>query len=195
MKLNRDLTILATMVFIKQKSGINKINILDGFAATGIRGLRLIKEIDQNVDYRFRIGCIDSNDIIGRELIELNYKENGINEERFRIFESSVDSHLKQNNDFYDMIDVDPYGSFAPYLKQSIINIRLGGLLCLSATDLSVLDGQYHKYLIKEHQHILTSVEDYMEVIEYLDSCIVKKVESEYQSMQSVSKPNRMEDK
>jgi len=78
------------------------------------------------------------------------------------------------------MIDVDPYGSFAPYLKQSIINIRLGGLLCLSATDLSVLDGQYHKYLIKEHQHILTSVEDYMEVIEYLDSCIVKKVESEY---------------
>jgi len=74
---------------------------------------------------------------------------------------------LKNNDGLYDIIDIDPYGSFIKYLNQSITKIRLGGLLCLSATDLSVLDGRYHNYLIKEPKLISKNVKNSMEVAEF----------------------------
>lgn len=42
---------------------------------------------------------------------------------------------------FFDVIDVDPFGSFVPFLNSSINSIRNNGLLCLTSTDSKVLYG------------------------------------------------------
>ncbi|KAL8444332.1 hypothetical protein Emed_006296 [Eimeria media] len=52
---------------------------------------------------------------------------------------------------WYDVVDVDPYGSCAPFLDAAVSAIRSGGLLCLTSTDMSTLVGNaletaFYKY-------------------------------------------------
>lgn len=41
----------------------------------------------------------------------------------------------------YDVVDIDPYGSAAGYLDAAVEAVTDGGLLCITATDMSVLSG------------------------------------------------------
>ena len=50
-----------------------------------------------------------------------------------------------------DVIDVDPYGSCAPFLDSAVAAIRSGGLLCVTSTDMCTLVGNsletaFYKY-------------------------------------------------
>ncbi|KAL8426427.1 hypothetical protein ACSSS7_008118 [Eimeria intestinalis] len=52
---------------------------------------------------------------------------------------------------WYDVVDVDPYGSCSPFLDSAVSTIRSGGLLCLTSTDMSTLVGNametaFYKY-------------------------------------------------
>lgn len=52
---------------------------------------------------------------------------------------------------WFDVVDVDPYGSCAPFLDSAISALRSGGLLCLTSTDMCTLVGNcqetcYYKY-------------------------------------------------
>ncbi|PFH36858.1 putative tRNA (guanine(26)-N(2))-dimethyltransferase [Besnoitia besnoiti] len=52
---------------------------------------------------------------------------------------------------FFDVVDVDPYGSVAPFLDAAVQAVRPGGLLCLTSTDMPVLCGNspevtFYKY-------------------------------------------------
>ena len=44
----------------------------------------------------------------------------------------------------FDMIDLDPYGTAAPFLDSAVQSVADGGLLCVTCTDLAVLTG--HNY-------------------------------------------------
>lgn len=41
----------------------------------------------------------------------------------------------------YDVIDLDPYGSAAPFLDAAVQSVADGGLLCITCTDMAVLSG------------------------------------------------------
>jgi tRNA (guanine26-N2/guanine27-N2)-dimethyltransferase len=43
----------------------------------------------------------------------------------------------------YDVIDLDPYGSCAPFLDAAVQSVSHGGLLCVTCTDMSVFCGNY----------------------------------------------------
>lgn len=45
--------------------------------------------------------------------------------------------------DAYDVIDIDPYGTAAPFLDSAVQAIADGGLLCITSTDMPVLGGNY----------------------------------------------------
>lgn len=58
---------------------------------------------------------------------------------------------MKKDNRYFDVIDLDPYGSCLPYLDSALALITNGGLLCLTFTDLKVLCGSeanicFYKY-------------------------------------------------
>ena len=43
----------------------------------------------------------------------------------------------------FDVIDLDPYGSAAPFLDSAVQSVSDGGLLCITCTDSAVLCGNH----------------------------------------------------
>ncbi len=123
MRLSRDLHV----TFAKQFdfSGI----MLDGLAASGIRGIRLNLEAGVNVEF-----CDSSR--MATETIAGNLEMNGI---KSKIYNERVEDLLQNRK--YDWIDIDPFGTPAPYLKAALKGLRNGGILGIAATDTAVLCG------------------------------------------------------
>ena len=46
-------------------------------------------------------------------------------------------------NNYYDIFDIDPFGSCLPYIDSTIKNIRKNGMIALTTTDLKILEGRY----------------------------------------------------
>lgn len=46
---------------------------------------------------------------------------------------------MKKDNIYFDVIDLDPYGSAIPFLESSLQVTGDGGLLCVTFTDMAVL--------------------------------------------------------
>ena len=123
MRLSRDLHV----AFAKQFnfSGI----MLDGLAASGIRGIRLNLEAGVNIEF-----CDSSR--MATETIAWNLEMNGI---KSKIYNERVEDLLQDRK--YDWIDVDPFGTPAPYLKAALKGLNDGGILGVAATDTAVLCG------------------------------------------------------
>ena len=121
---NRTLSVLFVDVL---KLGV----VLDGFAATGVRGIRIKKECGIKVKVIF----------------------NDVNREAFEILKRNLDLSCLQaevyNEDFnnldlrVDYCDVDPFGSPAPYIEHSLDITRK--VLAVTATDTAVLCGTHPK--------------------------------------------------
>ena len=123
MRLSRDLHV----AFAKQFdfSGI----MLDGLAASGIRGIRLNLEAGVNVEF-----CDSSK--MATETIAENLKMNRI---KGKIHNEHVEDLLQNRK--YDWIDIDPFGTPAPYLEAALKGLNEEGILGVAATDTAVLCG------------------------------------------------------
>jgi len=123
MRLSRDLHV----IFAKQFdfSGI----MLDGLAASGIRGIRLNLEAGVNAEF-----CDSSR--MATETIAGNLEMNGI---KSKIYNERVEDLLQDRK--YDWIDIDPFGTPAPYLEAALEGLSDGGILGVAATDTAVLCG------------------------------------------------------
>ncbi|MCL5990011.1 MAG: N2,N2-dimethylguanosine tRNA methyltransferase [Candidatus Thermoplasmatota archaeon] len=136
-RLNRDIT-LALLSVLKPK------RYLDGFGGTGIRAIRAALELS-----------IDSvvSDINRKSfsIIEDNVKRNNASVEVINgRFESVVSS------EFFDFIDVDPYGSIVPYVDVSLNYATNRGFIGFTATDLSSLTGSIQKKTFRRYgAHII----------------------------------------
>ncbi len=123
MKMSRDLHVaLANKIKIK---GI----VLDGLAASGIRGIRLMLEAGLKVEF-----CDTS--ILATETINENLKINGIESV---VYNKPVEELLKEKK--YDCIDIDPFGTPVPFLEAALEGLNDNGILGVSATDTAVLCG------------------------------------------------------
>ena len=121
-----------------------ELSILDGFSATGIRGIRYAKENPSIRSLEF----VDM-DPEAAKLSEKNAKENGLeavaNEEEFNSF---------LMNRRFDFLEIDPFGSPAPHTYHAVRSFRRtkGGYLSLTATDTAVLCGA-HPHACKRIYH------------------------------------------
>ncbi|MEM0158680.1 MAG: N2,N2-dimethylguanosine tRNA methyltransferase [Thermoplasmataceae archaeon] len=121
-KLNRDLTI----AFLK---ALRPSHFLDAFGATGVRGIRA--ELEAGVK-----STISETNPISLSIIEKNCEINKISPTIFRgPFQKAIMDGL------YDFIDLDPYGSVVPYLDIALRQVKRGGFIGVTATDLSSLTG------------------------------------------------------
>lgn len=133
MKLSRDLHV----AFAKKLdfSGI----LLDGLAASGIRGIRLAIEADFNVEF-----CDTS--ALATETIATNLNLNGI---KSKIHNLPVEELLLKKK--YDGIDIDPFGTPAPYIEAALKGLNNNGILGISATDTAVLCGAKPSICLKRY--------------------------------------------
>ncbi|MEM3347555.1 MAG: tRNA (guanine(10)-N(2))-dimethyltransferase [Metallosphaera sp.] len=126
MVFNRDVSVLAVSV-------ISPSSVLDAMAATGIRGIRFVLEGGVNGEVIFN----DKNPV-AIELISKNIELNRIT--NYKIMRADANSIMHQLK--VDYTDLDPFGSPAPFLFAALSSLRRKGVLGVTATDLSALEGK-----------------------------------------------------
>ena len=147
MKLNRDFAVLVVQVFQMEKDC--QITVCEPLAGCGVRGLRFAKEVEG-------VEEVVVNDLNPKayKLIQKNISLNGL-EKTVKVYCEDANfilSRFAGKGKRFDVVDVDPFGSPAPYLNSALRATKNGGLLCLTATDTAVLCGVHSKACLRRYE-------------------------------------------
>lgn len=128
----RDLGVLAASLYKKSRG---KLRVLDALCGCGIRSLRYLLEAeadfvlanDANDDYR---------DVIIKNLSRVPGGSG--NERRWTATHTDANRLMTEcylKRDFFDLIDIDSFGSDSSFLRSAMNALRLDGLLYVTSTD------------------------------------------------------------
>ncbi|KAG9234522.1 N2,N2-dimethylguanosine tRNA methyltransferas-like protein [Amylocarpus encephaloides] len=112
--------------------------ILDALSATGLRALRYANEIPFTTS-------VTANDLLpdATKNIKMNVQHNKLGD-KIQAITGNALAHMYNvacgdSKRKYDVIDLDPYGTAAPFLDAAVQSVREdGGLLCVTCTDAGV---------------------------------------------------------
>jgi len=158
MATNRDIAIIAARAFAQSQPG--PLTVCDLLSATGIRGLRYLgvrglgrlymndirktafELMMRNLKNNFDVDLLKQEaDLVGAKAMG---KEVWISRKEALLF-------LAEHKHFFDILDLDPFGSPAPFLPASLKAMRHGSLLCVTATDTATLCGTYPKTCVRRY--------------------------------------------
>jgi tRNA (guanine26-N2/guanine27-N2)-dimethyltransferase len=141
MKTDRDISVAVLKNFLKKKA-----KVADIMCSIGARAVRYANECRMDVY---------ANDI-QPSAIKLAKRNAKLNKAKIKTSVNEANLFLMESKyDKFDCIDIDPFGSPAPFLNSAMRAISpKSGLLCITATDIGVLSGNYpvvcfRKYFIK----------------------------------------------
>ncbi|CAB1344437.1 unnamed protein product [Coregonus sp. 'balchen'] len=126
----------------------NGLRVLEGLAASGLRSVRFALEVPG-------LRSVTANDFSAKAaaLIARNAQHNGVTHllQASQRDASMLMYEMRGKKERYDVIDLDPYGSPAPFLDAAVQAVGEGGLLCVTCTDMAVMAGNsgetcYSKY-------------------------------------------------
>jgi tRNA (guanine26-N2/guanine27-N2)-dimethyltransferase len=135
MSLNRDISVLAARCF--QSHLERSIRITDPMTGSGIRGLRYASEVESKL---VLLNDIDPDAVL---FALYNILNNNLQDKTdIQCMDANVFLNLHSvPGKRLDLIDLDPYGSPAPYRDSALRALINGGLLAMTATDMAVLCG------------------------------------------------------
>jgi len=146
MELNRDLAVLAVAAF--QQAERNRMSICEPLAGCGVRGVRFAREIEGVekvvVNDINREACrmarfnVEKNEVAGSVSVE--------NEDA-----NSLLSRFGAPKKRFAYVDIDPFGSPMPFVDSALRALRSGGMLALTATDLTSLCGVYPRVCVRRY--------------------------------------------
>ena len=143
-KLNRDFSIIAYAGFLNNFEGPRIF--LEGLSGIGARGLRVAKEL--------KVENVVINDLNPTALKMAEYSARLNNLENLQFSEKEVCNFL---SDFSKkgrrgaIVDIDPFGSPAPFFDCGIRATMHGGILSTAATDLQVLNGLFQDACMRKY--------------------------------------------
>ncbi|MEM4215887.1 MAG: tRNA (guanine(10)-N(2))-dimethyltransferase [Candidatus Anstonellales archaeon] len=131
-----------------------KLRIVDGMAASGIRGMRYKME-NKNVE---KVAFVDVYD----KAIECIKKGLLTNKIRGNVFKDDINRFLFNSTNEYNFIELDPFGTPVPHVYFAVRAIRNleRGYLSVTATDTAVLCGAHKKACLKNYHSL--PVRNYM---------------------------------
>lgn len=120
-----------------------QFRILDALSATGLRALRYAQELPFNTQ-------VTANDLSPNAVaaIKLNIKHNRL-EKKTKTSVGNANAHMYSfvaqegtggPGHKYHVIDIDPYGTAAPFLDAAVQGTADNGLLCVTCTDTGVFN-------------------------------------------------------
>jgi len=146
MELNRDLAVVALQTY--QKMFKKRILACEPLTGCGVRGVRLAREVEG-------VHKVVINDISpeAAELAQFNVKNNRVAEQVEVLNEDAnlLLSKYAAPRKRFDYVDLDPFGSPAPYMDSAVRALRNGGLLALTATDMAPLCGVHPKACVRKY--------------------------------------------
>ncbi|MCJ1429489.1 tRNA methyltransferase 1 [Sticta canariensis] len=132
----------------------SEFRILDALSATGLRAIRYAKEVPMTTS-------VVANDLSRQatESIKLNIDHNQVSG-KVSVTTGDAQTHMhnaasplnRGKPSLYEVIDLDPYGTAAPFLDAAVRAVVDGGLLCITCTDAGVfaslgyLEKSYSQY-------------------------------------------------
>ena len=125
-------------VSVAVAAAVGGSNFCDSLSGVGSRGVRVAKEVGMDVT------LVDFN----AQALRLGRKSAALNKvaSRCRFVESESSAFLSSRNgkdERYDFVDVDPFGTPAPFFAAALSAVAPGGILSFTATDAAVLCGVY----------------------------------------------------
>jgi len=146
MELNRDLAVLALQAY--QRMVKRELVVCEPLAGCGVRGVRLAAEVNG-------VRKVVMNDISSEaaRLAEFNVGLNSL-ADKVTVVDDDANfllSRFAAPRRRFDYVDIDPFGSPAPYLDSAIRALRNGGLLALTATDMAPLCGVHPKACVRKY--------------------------------------------
>ncbi|XP_056165014.1 tRNA (guanine(26)-N(2))-dimethyltransferase isoform X1 [Syzygium oleosum] len=124
----RDLGVLAAA--LHRRSG-PQLRVLDAMCGCGIRSLRYL--LEAGADFVLANDANDDNrGVVARNLARVS------GEGRWAVSSNEANRVMTEcylKRDFYDLVDVDSFGSESSYLRSAMNCLKLGGLLYVTSTD------------------------------------------------------------
>jgi tRNA (guanine26-N2/guanine27-N2)-dimethyltransferase len=140
MELNRDLSMLVNQWLINTSA--KQVSLLDGLAASGIRGIRYAHELTG--DFTVSINDWDGESY---ELICQNIKNTSLT--NVTLFQKDLNMLLSERR--FDSIDIDPFGSPVYFLDAAVRSIYNHGVIACTATDTAALCGVFPKVCYRRY--------------------------------------------
>lgn len=139
MAFSRDVSVVVLKALVKDhsQSSTRTFRAFDGLAGCGARGVRLAREVGENLEVSINDWSPKAAELI-QENIELNSLENAT--------ASNMDfskALLGREGKSFCYIDIDPFGSPVKYLDIAFQAARNGTVLAVTATDTAPLCGTY----------------------------------------------------
>ncbi|MEW6069090.1 MAG: tRNA (guanine(10)-N(2))-dimethyltransferase [Candidatus Thermoplasmatota archaeon] len=117
--------------------------VLDGLAGCGARGVRIANESGIEV-------VVNDLNKEAFKLIKKNIKVNNLK----NACATNKNFNVLVNENFYDYVDIDPYGSPTPYLDSAFRASRKNSIISATATDLAVLCGAQPKACLRKYSSL-----------------------------------------
>jgi len=146
MEMNRDITVACLEALPDITSYV------DAMAASGIRGIRVKKELTRPIDV-----TINDWDIPACELIKRNSERNGV-----QVSVSNCGTNTLLSASQFDFVDIDPFGTPAPYINSVCWASKRA--MGITATDTAPLCGAHLKSGIRTYAAYPLKTEYYPEV-------------------------------
>lgn len=120
-----------------------RISVVDAMCASGVRGIRYRKE-NANVE---SLSLVD----MSSKAVGLARRNAKLNRVRCAVARADAREFLRKNG--FDFVELDPFGSPAPYLHDAACSFRekKSGYLSVTATDMAVLCGAHHSACLKNY--------------------------------------------
>lgn len=125
-----------------------KFKIIDVMSATGLRAMRYLREIDNNLIDKIYANDLDDKAV---DLIKINALRNGDKDGKIQIFQKEASNLLYSQYNTLDVVDLDPYGSSVQLLDAAFVAAKNNGLILATFTDMQILCGNmpevcYYRY-------------------------------------------------
>ncbi|KAM1487519.1 hypothetical protein ACFX13_001652 [Malus domestica] len=128
----RDLGVLAASLYKKSKG---KLRVLDALCGCGIRSVRYLVEAE--ADFVLANDANDENKkVITENLSQVESGSGG--EARWEVSLTDANRIMTEcylKRDFFDLIDIDSFGSDSSFLRSAFNALKLNGLLYVTSTD------------------------------------------------------------
>lgn len=148
--LNRDLSIM--VLHAVRELNISKLErVVETFSGTGIRALRYTLQVPGIQD-------LFINDISPRSIdltkknFELHRDNHHVNLHYYNQDANLFFLKLREEDHFLDFIDIDPYGTPAPYIHNALLTLEKSGVLAVTATDMPVITGKFPEKAYRLYQ-------------------------------------------
>ncbi|MFN4133552.1 MAG: tRNA (guanine(10)-N(2))-dimethyltransferase [Candidatus Hadarchaeales archaeon] len=136
----RDISVAVAQVISKK---IGSLKVCDPLAGVGVRGLRYAAEVSGVSEV-----LLNDHSEIARELILRNLELNGL---RAEVHGEDANSLLWKNRGRFNLLDLDPFGSPAPFLDAAFAALQRRALLAVTATDTAPLCGVHPKACVRRY--------------------------------------------